>query len=93
MKQTTIDDLLDQREHLRRVRSRIGRSVLAFVRGVGVDGEFRAVDLRAHVERECETAPASADRILRDLRGSGHIDYEIVNRRQSLYRVLAVREL
>jgi DNA-binding PadR family transcriptional regulator len=82
-------------EHLERVSSRIGRAILEFLRGrmATKHVEFHAEELRKHVDDAVGwTAPGSADRILRDLRSKGVLDYKVVNRRDSLYRVLSVTE-
>lgn len=75
----------DQQEHLERVSSRIGAAILAFCQE---HQQFHADELRKHVIAATGvTAPASADRILRDLRQKQRIDYAVVNRRESLYEV------
>ena len=79
---------LFDRQHLERVRSRIGTAIVQFCRA---HRTFHADDLRRHVEREVGTiSPASADRILRDLRKRGVIAYTVVDRRRSLYAVQEV---
>lgn len=78
------------RPHLDRVGSRIGKAVMEFCR---THPTFHAQELRDYVAAETGIiAPASADRVLRDLRQKGLIDYKIVNRRASLYEVLRVAE-
>ena len=77
-------------QNLTRVRHSIAAVIVAFLRGVGVGGRFHAEELRDHVRRECPTAPASADRVLRDLRQRGRIDYTLVSRSGSLYEVRAI---
>jgi len=80
--------MTEQTEQLDRVTSRIGRAILEFC---GANPEFRAEELRHHVGLTCgSSAPASADRILRDLRRRKLVNYEVVDRRASLYRVLPV---
>jgi len=78
----------EQRKNLERVTSAIGIDVLAFCRGRGVDAEFHAAELHEYVGSHI--APASADRILRNLRQCGHVDYVIINRRASLYQITAM---
>lgn len=74
-----------QAEDLERVTSRIGQAVLGFCRA---NRQFRADQLRAHVAKECgASAPASADRVLRELKARGAIKYRVVNRSQSLYSI------
>ena len=55
--------------------------------------EFHADQLRDHILRHTAgcSAPGSADRILRDLRRKGRVSYVVVNRAQSLYRILSVQ--
>jgi hypothetical protein len=54
--------------------------------------EFRMADLRTYLMvRGLEFAPASPDRILRELRLNGEVLYEVVSRAKSLYRVRAVQ--
>ena len=85
-------DFESQGEHLDRVRSRIGRSVLEFCRE-RLGETFHAQELRDRVAFDTGiVAPASADRVLRDLRQRGYVDYEVVSRRESKYRVLSVKE-
>jgi hypothetical protein len=78
--------------HLARVRAKIGDTVLAFLRARLAEGkpEFVMAELHAHVVTVYGVAPASPDRILRDLRAKGLCDYEVVNRRRSRYRVASV---
>ncbi len=76
--------------HINRVASKIKSAILAFTSKRVV---FRADELRAFVALRCgATAPASADRILRDLRQRGRIKYVVVSRRRSLYRILLTEE-
>lgn len=72
--------------HLSRVRHGIGPAIASWLRQLGAGHTFHAADLRAHVAATCgETAPASADRILRALRRDGVVAYEVLSRRESLY--------
>lgn len=80
----------EQPAQLERVSVRIGKSVVAFCE-TRVGQEFHADELRDYVLSQCAPiAPASPDRVLRDLRKKGELDYEVVNRRQSKYRVIRV---
>ena len=81
--------MTEQDEHLERVSSRIALAILEFCDSATL---FRADELRRCVGDRCRnSAPASADRVLRDLRRKKRLDYEVVDRRASLYRV--VREV
>ena len=80
----------EQDIELARVTSKIGLLVLTYLHLVRRHGgTFHAKDL--HDFDGPGVAPASADRILRDLRKRGVIDYEVINRRASFYRVLELR--
>lgn len=75
----------DQAAELERVTSRIGLLIIDFLRRLEPGQQFRAADLQRYVCGQCDAAPASADRVLRELRKKGLVDYKVVNRRQSLY--------
>ena len=79
-------DLFDDREERRRVYGRIAPLIIAFA-DEHAGGTFHAEDLRIYVrDRAPEIAPDSSSRILRELRLEGRLDYEVLNRRQSLYQ-------
>ena len=55
--------------------------------------EFHADDLRSYVDSKlANKTPASPDRILRDLRADSKINYIVLNRRESLYKIVPVGE-
>lgn len=76
---------------LARVSGVIATAILEFFRMRRIKGlhEFHADELHNWVAGHIisSTAPASADRILRELRRVGKVQYVVVNRRQSLYRL------
>lgn len=82
----------EQEQQLARVTGALGRAILSFARSRKATGqvEFHADELREWVAARCPAAPASADRVLRDLRRAGLLDYAVENRRASLYRLLRV---
>jgi len=84
-----FDARQEQAENLERVTHRIGQLVVEFCRS-RVGKQFYADELRAYVLAGMRGAPGSPDRILRDLRQRGVIDYVVVSRAKSLYRVEAV---
>jgi hypothetical protein len=73
-------------QDLSRVSGRLASAITDFVGGrKGV--EFTAAELHAHVEQATgKAAPASADRVLRDLRQRGKLSYTLLSRSKSLYR-------
>jgi len=80
-----------------RVRSRIGSLILEFFAIVKnhewiVKQTFHMQELLQFVEEGVsgKVAPDSPGRILRQLRQQRLLNYEVVSRRQSLYRVLPV---
>lgn len=77
-----------QPAQLARVSSRIGLLVLAFFDTLAPDQEFHANDLRDYIGKKLDDyiAPGSPDRIMRQLRLDGKLNYIVVNRRGSLYR-------
>lgn len=77
------------REELTRVRRTLGPRIVAWAAERLASGaaEFRASELKAAVAG----APASPDRVLRDLRKRGVVGYEVVSKPKSLYRLTYVR--
>jgi len=70
------------------VAARIGKLIVEFC-GEHEGQEFHADELRQHVaDHVSKVAPGSADRVLRDLRQKGVVDYVVVNRAQSRYRIV-----
>lgn len=77
--------LFDQQQ-LTRVSGRIGAAILAFHKQrMQTAPAFHAEELREHVQQQTQLAPASADRVLRELRKQGLLNYRVLNRAQSLY--------
>lgn len=75
-----------QQENISRVRAKIGYVILTFFKHhKGL--EFHADELRQFVIQSVpfSVAPGSPDRIMRDLRQDGLIDYRVIDRRNSLY--------
>jgi hypothetical protein len=80
-----------QQDNLDRVRERIRQAVLSFCRH---HKRFYAEELRRWVIQFTGiAAPGSADRILRDMRQRGELDYICLSRSESLYEVLWVPPL
>lgn len=76
-----------QAENIERVRSKIESSIINFAL-THIDKPFHMEDLTRHVKAQIpDIAPDSPGRILRLLRRQRALDYEVVNRRQSLYRI------
>ncbi len=79
---------LDFECHLQRVRSKTQEAIATFFDRLA-DGEtFHAQELRDFVASQVPVAPSSPDRVMRAMRLDGVIRYEVVNRRESLYRKL-----
>lgn len=69
-----------------RVYDRIAPVILAFAHDKAGQ-QFHAEDLRRYVlDHTVEIAPGSPDRILRQLRLEGRLDYTVISRSQSLYQ-------
>ena len=81
---------MNNKSYLDSVSSRIATAITDFC-AINEGAEFHADDLRRYVTVTVGTcAPGSADRVLRDLRQKGAVDYEVVNRAAALYRVRSV---
>jgi len=82
----------EQQHHLTRVTDNIGATVVEFCQRRLGSG-FCAAELRGYVtQRHPLIAPESPGRILRELKKRGVVDYELVSRAQSLYRMVSVRD-
>ncbi len=75
---------------LQRVSVRLASLILDFCKNnVGAYNHFYMEALRSYIFRHGVTcAPASPDRILRDLRRRGQVNYKVVRRDKSLYQVI-----
>jgi len=80
----------EQDENLDRVTARIGVAIVAFFRArTEMDQrDFHVEDLRIYVRSQIGMiAPASSDRVMRSLRQEGFINYSVISRANSLYRI------
>lgn len=89
---TALDLFHQQEAHLQRVTGALASAILRFCRARLATGrsEFYANELREYVQGSQDSAPASADRVLRALRRDGILDYVVVSRKDSLYKLLRV---
>jgi len=80
-----------QTQDLNRVTNRIADTILSFAQFKKATGDlqFHGVDLHIFIQATGGyAAPSSADRVLRQLRQEGYLDYVVLNRAQSLYQLL-----
>lgn len=82
----------EQAQQIARVRGRIGQAVLDFARERG-EAAFGIEELQAFVRARCAVAPSSSDRILRDLRSRGELDYIVISRSRATYRFTRTPEV
>lgn len=85
-----LDDVLaTAKPRKQRKQPSIATLVYNFVTG---SAQFTAQELREYVSYRTKStkAPSSPDRVMRDLRKEGKINYQVVNRTKSLYRTLPV---
>lgn len=87
----------EQSENIRRVGLKIGHRIVTFcqVRLALGEPRFFMQDLVDYVQdgfAPASVAPDSTSRILRQLRLRGVIDYEVVSRRDSHYRLLPLED-
>ncbi len=81
-----------QAVNIQRVRANIASLVSAFIaERLRTNPVFFISELYEYVSQNASVAPASSDRILRLLKREGAIDYEVISRAKSQYRVLSVR--
>ena len=84
----------NQTENITRVNQAISRYVTAFL-NAHLNQEFHVDELRQYVSAHVDgyVAPASPDRILRDLRQKNQVNYTVVSRSKSLYKALPVMDV
>jgi protein-L-isoaspartate O-methyltransferase len=80
---------MSQQQELNRVKNNIADLVEAFVKARWEFGttRFYIKELHAYIAARTEIAPASPDRILRQLRRDGKINYVVTDRRASCYQL------
>lgn len=81
-------DFESHSEQLRRVKSKTAEAILQFFGTLGAGETFHAQQLRDYVASIVPVAPSSPDRVMRDMRTCGQLRYELVSRKDSLYRVV-----
>ncbi len=87
--------MTEQTANLNRVSEKIRSIVRAFFADKAHGRQFTINELTRFVSLRESVAPDSPGRIMRALRREGSIDYEVVSRSKSLYRVVGLgqREL
>lgn len=74
-----------------RVSTRVAPVIIAFAKSrIPTAPEFHVEELRTFVYDRLQVAPASPDRILRMLKKRGDLNYTVVSRPKSLYRIESV---
>jgi hypothetical protein len=86
----------DQAAELARVLSALEGHVMTFLRarliGPPEGRAFHMSTLLEHVQKQTTCAPDSPRRVMRELEAQGCCQVRLLNRRQSLYEVVAVSE-
>ncbi len=86
--------MTEQSQQLNRVAATAGEAILDFIKSrladTTLNGAFTADQLRNYVNNNVQggVSPSSADRVLRNLRQQGKLDYLVLNRGKSLYRAV-----
>lgn len=73
--------------------SRVARNVAAVILDYCRDRvgcEFSLTDLTLYVMHHAHATPDSASRILRSLRTEGLVDYTVISRSKSRYRIISI---
>jgi len=81
-----------QPRELARCKAVIAPLILKFFSLRGVGEQFHMADLTRFVNAHTPIAPDSAGRILRDMRQGGELNYQVVDRRNSLYQIEPTKE-
>jgi hypothetical protein len=87
----------EQTQQMNRVVATAGEAVLDFIKTRLTDtentGAFTSEQLRFYVNNNVSgrfISPSTADRVLRDLRQKGKLDYLVLNRGKGLYRAVPI---
>ena len=84
----------EQTKQLERASSRLKESICRFYAQAIYNKkiEFRMTDLYKFVSTDTggKVAPGSPDRVMRQLKSAGVLNYEVISRSQSTYRALGV---
>lgn len=85
---------MSQTQELERVSNSITYLVERFIteRTLAGNKQFHMRELHDYIFQATQIAPASPDRILRQLRLKGKCNYKVLDRRASLYEVLPVSQ-
>jgi hypothetical protein len=77
---------------LKRVESSLAATIIEFAKDQIAAGspEFHAEQLRTFINERKTAAPSSPTRILQLMRKNGQLNYELVSRSKSLYRIISV---
>lgn len=83
---------MSQTTELNRVSNNIRGHILTFlkIRLATVQPFFCMQDLHEYIRKNARIAPASPDRVLRQLRKDGKVEYRVISRAASKYLVLTV---
>lgn len=79
-------------EDRQRVKEKLEGLVISFLRARGYGATFNLNELVLYVMQQKLVSPSSPGRILQLLKRDGKIDYEVVSRSQSLYRIISTGE-
>lgn len=86
-KPSVREDQLEDARNRERVGASIGRHIEAyFASRAGCTFSLNHLDAYVRAVASGPVAPGSVSRIMRQLRLQGRVDYELVSRRNSLYR-------
>lgn len=78
----------EQQENIERVRQKISPKILEFCRlRLHSNPLFHMKELTDFVQAQVGVAPDSPGRILRLLRQAGHINYTVIDRKNSTYQL------
>lgn len=94
MNDISEEDSGEQEQQLDRVRGKLQPMILDFYhQRLSSEPKFFAADLRRFIASQSLVAPASPDRVLRDLRQRRKLNYRVLNRAASQYEALPIEEV
>jgi len=82
--QTTLFDELDQIKNMDRVKSKLTKPIFDFCKE---HKYFKMSELAAHCMKERNCSPDSPSRIFREMKRMGVLNYVVISRANSFYKV------
>lgn len=86
------DDYRRQKEEIERVSEKVSQHVIDFFEQHGPGYEFNLHEITLYVMQRVKCSPTSPYRIMASLKSKNQVNYTVLSRKESLYRMTALEE-